>query len=193
MAGACGSAQALLAPEPWLLLPEVSSLAGVGAGRAHAAHRGHCGGPQGDADEPTLLKQGSVVVGIGALQGRERARALLRSCHGSPGKVRISLSAPVPDMQPEPSPWAALLSPTCVLLVASSLCPFLLRQASCHASRTSSFSTQNRTSTARPCGERCHERQPLTASSPACPQCQQQAPPRPLDWDAPKTPNTNES
>lgn len=104
MAGACGSAPALLAPEPWLLLPEVSSLAGVGAGRAHAAHRGHCGGPQGDADEPALLKQGSVVVGIGALQGRERARALLRSCHGSPGKARISLSAPVPDMQPEPSP-----------------------------------------------------------------------------------------
>lgn len=63
-----------------------------------------------------------------------------------------------------PALWAALLSPTCVLLVASSLCPFLLRQASFHASHTSSFSTQNRTSTARPCGERRHERQPFIAS-----------------------------
>lgn len=65
---------------------------------------------------------------------------------------------------PRHAAWTALLSPTCVLLVASSLCPFLLRQASFHASRTSSFSTQNRTSTARPCGERCHGRQLFTAS-----------------------------
>lgn len=55
-------------------------------------------------------------------------------------------------------PGLLLLLPTCVLLVASSLCPFLPRQASFQASRTSSFSTQNRTSTARPCGERCSEK-----------------------------------
>lgn len=51
-------------------LPEVSPLAGVGAGRAHAAHRRDGGGPQGDADEPALLKQSCVVVGIGALARR---------------------------------------------------------------------------------------------------------------------------
>lgn len=89
--------------KPGCSLPEVSSLAGVGAGRAHAAHRGHRGGPQGDADEPALLKQCSVVVGIGALGRMETACALLRSCHGSPGKVGLSLSAPVPDRQLEPS------------------------------------------------------------------------------------------
>lgn len=55
------------------------------------------------------------------------------------------------------SPQQSRCPPTCVLRAASSLCPFLPRQASFQASCTSSFSTQKRTSTARPCGERSRE------------------------------------